>query len=634
MKVLNLLGILLSLILTTACSVKKEDTNSSATNSTQSLSTEELKKLDSDGDTINDYEEKVLGFDRLIGNYPELEVSFLQNFNVKVSYADNSEFILDTNVGRNDPDFEYKTGKLFLRENVLNKAASYARFSEHSWGEIDQKDFSWVKYPELDKYYYHAKAHQFSNNSEKEVKEITIDLENTLKLVENGFFREIKDLEVNFYYYDYRFENYQLLHTEIIDRTFQEGVREDFHVQINNVPHALLKDNYFKKGEFIVSEVKDFFIPKLNMKFSRLKASMEAKTTKLFYITPLKSKMFYVATDENGNSFIEILKRVFDDKFTVESERLIAADQFKNNLGSFRHLEDVRTEDKNGNWFIMTEDNKQHYVKHKFSTGQTITMAYMTGSELSKRTQKKVSLMEKSIDSGNERKQIKLGDITSNSNIKFSIKLLNRHGVVPNVVNKNFRFAPRCSARNCSGCWPIVDGFYDHVSTKEINLPLSTNFFTKEYNQLGLSLHGKETSLKELLENNAVTIKIENGFFNIHLKNPGVISSLSKTEKNTLYLVLNADRSVKRSLGINVTRINSHRCMPRIAGLSWIAYDTSIQFKSPIGAESLELNTWKHRILWDRKDPNTGYVIKLEPIKTFPQMFSVDVISSITNYFN
>lgn len=633
MKKINLLGILASLLLVVSCSVKKNNDKSSF-NTQESLSVEQQKKLDSDGDSLNDYEESILGFDPLIGNYPELEVRFLQNFNIEVLYEDNTTFNLDTAIGRNNPDFEYKMGQLFLRENVLDKAASYARFSEHSWGEIKQRDFSWVKYPELDKFYYHAKSYEFNQLADKPIKEVSLSLDNTLKLVENGFFREIKDLEVNFYYYDYKNENYTLLHTEIINKKFQEGVREDFSISIKNVPVALLKDNYFKKGEFIISEVKDFFIPKLNMKFSRLKASMEAKTTKLFYITPIKSKIYYVATEESGNSFIELLSKVFTDKFTVETERLIAANQFKNNLGSFRHLEDVKAEDKNGNWFVMTEDNKDHYINHNFKPGQTITMAYMTGTELARRSEKKLHLLQKNIESGVEQKQLKLGDITSNSNIKISVKLKRRFGDRPSIQNGHYRFAPRCSSRNCSGCWPIVDASYEYVTLGKENIELETNFYTKEYGQMSLMLHGKEVSLTELVDNNVVTVRVENGFFNIYIRDIAQIAPISKTEKNTLFLLLKANRSIVRSLGINLTKLNQFRCMPRTTALYMAAIDSAVKHKTGIGVDSIEFNSWQSNARWGQLDTVSGYPVKKENQRVFPKMFSVDVVSSITNYYN
>ena len=47
----------------------------------------------------------------------------------------------------------------------------------------------------------------------------------------------------------------------MLSRHFEAGVVETFEVELENVPSFLISDNYFTKGEFIISEVADYEIP-------------------------------------------------------------------------------------------------------------------------------------------------------------------------------------------------------------------------------------------------------------------------------------------------------------------------------------------------------------------------------------
>lgn len=207
--------LLLILLISTACSFKKkhESKNNSSTDITTPRSEEsssELKTLDSDGDMISDYDELQNGFDRYVANLPKLKVNFLQDYSIKVDYDDESSFLLDTKVARDNPDFKYRVGALFLKENSSDNAAKIGRFSGVSWGDIKQHDFSWVKYPDIDKYFYFNKTHEYRKSKSRNITQTTINLENTLRLVESPLFQSIEQVELNFYYYNFKKEGYVL----------------------------------------------------------------------------------------------------------------------------------------------------------------------------------------------------------------------------------------------------------------------------------------------------------------------------------------------------------------------------------------------------------------------------------------
>ena len=144
--------LLLLLALSTACSFKSpEGKGNPQTRSVDELKPEELKKIDSDGDMISNYDEKMNGTDPFVADIPKVDVSFLQDYSIEVVFEDETTFKIDTVVARDNPNFKYRVGDLFLKANSLNNAAKLGRFSGVSWGEIKQEDFSWVKYPNTDR---------------------------------------------------------------------------------------------------------------------------------------------------------------------------------------------------------------------------------------------------------------------------------------------------------------------------------------------------------------------------------------------------------------------------------------------------------------------------------------------------
>lgn len=308
---MNLL-LLLVLAISSACSFKSPDSDKAeAVRSIDELSSEEQKYVDSDGDMVSNFDEKNNGTDPFVADIPRVEVSFLQDYQIVVEFEDESLFTVDTQVARDNPNFKYRVGDLFLKTNSLTNAAKLGRFSGVSWGNIQQEDFSWVRYPEIDKEYYHSKIMEYVKHKGKKVRSLNLNLENTLRLKESPYFNSIDNLEVNFYYYSHSKESYVLIHTEKIDKTFQSGVRENFNVTIPNPPLELFEDSYLRRGEFIISEVKDFNCPDKKLSNSVLLSSVKNKAVSVYVSTPYENGINYVAINEGGDSFINILTKLF-----------------------------------------------------------------------------------------------------------------------------------------------------------------------------------------------------------------------------------------------------------------------------------------------------------------------------------
>lgn len=268
-------------------------------------------------------------------------------------------------------------------------AAKEGRFSGHSYGTIKNEDFSWVKYPNLDPLMLHSDIIKFrpildgedpATSSKFENYSVKISLEATVKLTGMRF-KEIKDLSVNFYFHDFEKDSYVLLKNVLINRTFQRNINENFSVEIENVPVGFLRDSYLNHGEFLISEIDNYFIPELDKDYKTLMASVKAKTVPVLLTTPSEDTVYYVATSTRGISFLDVLNRVFVKNYEVESNNLKRIGQYENNLGSFEHLIDVKDKDKLGKWFVLTNKFKEHFMDHLYQSSDHVTLSYVTGKK-------------------------------------------------------------------------------------------------------------------------------------------------------------------------------------------------------------------------------------------------------------
>src|SRR5690606_18474133 len=154
---------------------------------------------------------------------------------------------IDTRIGRNDPDFKYRVGELLVRNKAFQEASRIGKFSSHTWGDIKESDLTRVNYPEIDNRFTEQNALTYSkyfNPDEYQVGSASVWLENTVKLEANSVYSSVKNLELNFYYYDYEKETYEILATKKIERHFYRDVNETFSVVLTDVPLSLITDNY------------------------------------------------------------------------------------------------------------------------------------------------------------------------------------------------------------------------------------------------------------------------------------------------------------------------------------------------------------------------------------------------------
>jgi hypothetical protein len=629
--------LLLLLALSTACSFKSpEGKGNPQTRSVDELKPEELKKIDSDGDMISNYDEKMNGTDPFVADIPKVDVSFLQDYSIEVVFEDETTFKIDTVVARDNPNFKYRVGDLFLKANSLNNAAKLGRFSGVSWGEIKQEDFSWVKYPNTDKEYYHSKVMEFVKNKGKKIKSLTLELENTLRLQESPYFPSIDALEVNFYYYSHSKESYVLVHTEKIEKTFQSGVRENFAVTIENPPLELFEDSYLRRGEFIISEVKDFNCPDRKIKNSQLLASVKNKSIPVYVSTPYKNEINYVALNEGGEKFITIMQKLYSDKFAVVDEKLTQVEQFANNLPDFKYLYEVKENDKDGNWYVMTNRIKEHYLKQNFSTSDSITLSYITGKDLSaQRSETFFSLTEK-VDSGENFNKYPLGNVTKNSSVDVSVYINGLNGIRLNEKFQQFFFAPQCGRGNCTGANWSVHAEYMINSFKKFSEPFRFDELAEIGDKIKVLINNTELDLAEQVKQNLASVQLKEDevgqYLHIQLTGLDKIEAVVNGSENTAFLVISPFKKGATGVGVQINKMGGHN-IDFVFHAGMVAFNEAMKLKLPIAVTSWKFDEWQKKVPWGQRAPN-GWIPTRGEKQRYHEGLVVDVVSTITNNFN
>lgn len=589
---------------------------------------------DSDGDGVKDSQEVTLGRNPFVAELPDLKVRFLQNYKIEVSYHNiNSNeaksFVINTNVKDTNPDFKFRVGNVFARNHALKTAASFGRFSSHTQGVFEEHDLSWISYPEIDPKFFHGEAIKYRDifNDQNVIDNIKITLSNQARLNESPFFKEIKKLKLNFYFLNHETENYEVLSSVNVDRHFQSGIYESFDVVINHAPVGLLKESFFKRGEFIISEVDDYEIPALSSNYKTLLASVKAKSVPVLYETPLEEKIYYVAANK-GVSFQNILKAVFDKNYEVKEDTLLKIGQFQNNLSDFVHLKEVKDKDKLGKWFVMTNEFKQNYLDHHYVPNDRIILSYITGTELAEQNQENVYSYNARINGNQSESILPLGNVTSNSQIDIQLKPLNRFGTL--VLNEKIHWVTGgACGKNCVPRELICDWDVNKFSKYDEQFSFNT-ILSGEGEKLSLILNGEEFSISKLLsEKKVILYKVD---ANIHLSIPDInkIRELKDFEESQLSL------KVKSFVGNDFLGVKLVGRSGEWQGFGGCPYNTPAVAESrgtQISKDTLDLGEITG---WVNQAHSRGwpYPITYTDSGPYYQEISIGVSSSIENYYN
>lgn len=619
-----------------ACSFKSKEMTDESKENAYAQELEIKANNDSDGDLMNDLDEKLNGRNPFIAEFPELKINFLQNYKIIINYSKKEEedihlFIMDTKTKDTDPDYKFRVGEKFARTLAYQKAASFGKFSSHVVGEISRRDYSWIRYPEIEPKLFNQKAMEFREilDGDYEIKSIDIVLSNSAKLEESHLFKSLKNLKLNFYYYDYETENYELLKSELVERHFQGGIIEKFNVELKNVPLNLLKEGFFKRGEFIISEIEDYEIPDLGISLKSLESSIKAKTVPVLFETPLESKLYYVATTEKGIHFHNILKVIFDRNYKIENDELKQIGQFSNNLASFTHLKEVKDKNKFGKWFVMTNELRKPYLDHSFISNDGIIIAYLTGLELGTQKEEKVYSYQKEVRPNQNEMIASLGNVSPNSRINFQLKPMARYGRELTKFIEKWEKGSNSCGKNCVqfpvSCTWEINQYKDYLESFKFNSQLS-----HEGEQIDLVINGEAFSLKELVKDHKVLIAQVDDGIHLQINDINLIKELRDFEENSLSLRV---RAVIENdfFGVKLTEMGG--IWNGVGGCPFNTPSVAEKFKTQISKESKALDeiSW---LVQDLAKRNYSYKFELLDSGPYYKEFSFGVSSVIENFYN
>lgn len=632
---------------------EKEQEKGKSTDAVTKLDSKKDPLLDRDGDGVIDSVEIERGSDPLIADVPIISSNFIQNFEVEVKYNKVNDktplsLLISTKVKDTDSSFRYNVGKLFGIDNSAYFAAKEGRFSGHSYGEIKNEDFTWVKYPTLDPLMLHSDIIKFRpiidgedsvSGSKFENHKIKITLDSTVKLT-GVRFKEIKNLSINFYYHDFSSNSYELLKNVIINRTFQRNINESFTVEIENVPLNFLKDSYFKHGEFLVSEIDNYYIPELDKDYKSLMASVKVKTLPVLMTTPSGDSIYYVATTNTGISFLDILNMVFVKNFTVENNILKKIGQYENNIGEFEYLKDIREKDKLGKWFVLTNKFKEHFMDHFYISSDHVTLSYITGKNLATQAESvQVSYnSKKSTETYNET-VISLGSISPNSKVEIQLKGINRFGHEPIITpfNGDYHYGGGNGGTLSYSCSWI--GYKRSEFLRDLNLSINYN---EEWEKIFLVINEERYKLSTLISEKKVTIRNIDLSFQVSIDDISKIKLIKQGDDNKLSLSMTPTVEVNHQGIVLVSQRgnqNSPWCdagHPGALSTFNLAVDN---YSNEISKSTLNAKSWAEDIEHYKKYPNDTGAAKVLSLKLmddidYEKNYSIAVSSKIINYFN
>ncbi|MBL7665294.1 MAG: hypothetical protein JNM93_09180 [Bacteriovoracaceae bacterium] len=610
------------------CSFKSSEDKNKTMKNYQELTANDLIKIDSDGDMLNDLDEQEKGLNPFIANIPELQISFLQNYSIKAEGIERNnpssrwEFTIDTKVGRNDPDFKYRVGGILIRDKSLESAAKIGKYSIHTWDDIEDNDLTWVKYPAIDPSFYHNQVikniHYF--DEEYDLEKITLQFENSIKLLSSKLYPAIKNLELSFYYYDYERESYERIGSTKIERHFHGGINETFEVTLESVPKNLIYENYLKRGEFIFSKIDDFEIPSLSIKYSQLLASVKNKSLPVVYNTPLESKIYYVGLNSGQKKFEEILQHLFDKNYTIENDELIKIYHFKNDLKDFENLSELKNKEKEGKWFVFTNKLRMNYLDHEFNNKNIISLSYVTGKELSQQSADKIFSYRKDAYGGNDFIIYPLGIASTNSEVDFQIFPKRRWG--KKFLKNKLGFL--CREKSCK-CHYDINQFIERDEQFKFEKSLEG-----EFSLIHLMINDDEFELKKLIEEKKINVKWINDALHINIKSISAIKELDNNEEHSLSIkVINNTGVIQQ--GVEFTKMAEGYSLFYCAEVVIrAAYDRKISISSDSWRfdELTKQRSWRNWVKYCRN------CVRLSYREQYNEYFSIALSALINNFHN
>lgn len=619
--ILLIIGLLLS-----SCGFNSAENTKEVVSSNESKANLVNKNLDSDGDFAKDYIELNNGTNPLVANIPKLDIKFLQDFIISINYKEletgvNKFATISSKTLRDDPNFKYKVGTYEIGSISQRLVAESGQFQGHTSAEISLEDLSWIKYPDIERR-FHLKTlvelNQIFDRQKYEVTLINIETTNVVRLEENTGYLSISDLELNFKFYNYSQQSYELFKTVKINQEFLQGVNEVVKINLTNVPIQLIEENFLRRGELFLSEIKNYQIPNIDKDYKQLINRINSKTVPVVINNPKSTDIYHYATNEKGIQINEILSGLFDSSFKLLDNKISQVGEFKNNLGKFEFINEVKGESKKGKWFVLTNDINRDLYDHRFKNDDIIALTYSLGSDLGSQPESHQNFL-KSINTEEETNH-QLGNLTTNSLISINFRLDQIYGEEINGESNSISSDGGSCDRNCTR--PKYRCDYQINRIDKVNI---TNFdqshYNKFFNNTYLMFDLTEVNLSRLIEDKIAYLYIDDNHLFIEIRNFEFLEDFQNGDTIDVSLIIKPTlKKSFRGLKINsMSGPNSNLCVPTLVNYAGT-------HNVPISVDSKAFNQWQGRVNWSRLKKGHSY--------SYNTHFGVTVASIITNYYN
>ena len=597
--------------------------------------------VDSDGDMISDSKEKEKGTNPLVANIPQVKIDFLKDYKIVVKYKSKQElrekqFVIDTKGEEGAPLVRYQTNEAFMKKKSLVEAATVAKYNSHIWGEIGPFDFSWASLPAVPPKTLSEQVLRYQHFFDADYYEITgieITLENSVKLVENLGFSHIKNLKLNFRYFDYEKDTHTIVSSVRFDNQINQGVIENFQIKIEDAPISLIRDNYLIRGEFLILEIDDYEIPELGTNYKTLLNSVRNKSIPVVMNTPAESVVQYVGIQEDKKRFQHILETLFDEDYLIERGELKKIGQFETNLPSYEYLNNLEREDKKGKWFVFTNQITGHYLNHLYTPDDTLALTYATGTDLATQTASRE--IRYHYAESDDLNHYSLGNASAHSVVHIQIKPRVRWGTAKrrekfnNFLNSEYRcyidiyrFEEIREPLKLTTDAYDLEGQMDSGSVSKGVLLTNGNYLVEDFSNIKLIVGEEEFSFRQLMDEDKIFFEeVEGGHIHFTLAGLDRIVEMEDGEERPISIKLQEIEETTSS-GIRLSSMSGK--------FGFLCPSKTLDLARSAGIPFSLDSAGKHQ--WENALRRTS--IPHSEKRTYRQYFSIESSSTIVNYHN
>lgn len=530
--------ILTMAVLLGACSFQSDNHESAQGTSITSASEQEIDpRVDSDGDGVKNIDEITQGRNPFLADIPDLNLQFMKDFTLTYDLGGRT-FQVDSLRDIRSKNFEYRVGSITAFDIVKKTTAQFARYDGVVVGDYKDIDLTRISYPYVSPQFL---ALQGINQEIGLLKNTKVEFTNTLKLERNRGFQTIVNPTFNFHFFNYETGEYELIAQKKIEKVIYEGALEKFNITLEGLPQKLIEENFMQKGEFVTAEIDDFEIPSMNTTYKKLMSSIMEKCIPITVISPVGTKVFYVALNSANNLLGQFLKSIYRNNFKIENNELTQIDGITNNLPKFKLLSELTNLTKVGKWFILINNEiNDNVYQYAFKKGDKIVLNYMTGAELSNQTYKQNIANLPGLTSEKNTRDFEIGEVGQNDELQLVLRAKN--------ITEDYTTSTSWGFNDTGGNSSWI---YQSILKRTDNFSFTDQIIQK---RLALVLNGKEYFLSDLIKEKTITAVFDDNIFKISIPSVSKVFAIDNDETHVLLLRVHPDNH-QEDIGVWLTGI-------------------------------------------------------------------------------